>query len=104
MQLLSTILSLNVDFFFVSIENRAASRSRKIAKVMHEFMEKLGINFANVLNMGVPHSQPKRKLINISGEGDNDLSLHKEMPTYRHNQHAHPNKIVSRKLKSSITR
>ena len=42
---------------FVSVENRAPSRSRK-----------LGMTFANFLDLGVPHSQPKRKLINISGE------------------------------------
>ena len=35
---------------------------------MHEFTEKLGMAFANFLNMRVPHSQPKWKLINISGE------------------------------------
>jgi hypothetical protein len=28
----------------------------------------LGMTFANFLDLGVPHSQPKRKLINISGE------------------------------------
>jgi hypothetical protein len=26
------------------------------------------MTFANFLDLGVPHSQPKRKLINISGE------------------------------------
>ena len=56
------------EIIFVSVENRAPSRSRKIAKVMHEFTEKLGMTFAIFLNMGVPHSQPKRKLINISRE------------------------------------
>ena len=50
---------------------------RKIAKVMHEFTEKFGMTFALFLNMRVPHSQPKRKLINISEKGDNDLYLHK---------------------------
>ena len=53
---------------FVSVENRAPSRSRKIAKVMHEFTKKICMTFANFLNMGVPHSQPKRKLLNILGE------------------------------------
>ena len=37
-------------------------------KLMHEFTEKLGMIFANFLNMGVPLSQTKRILINISGE------------------------------------
>ena len=34
---------------------------------MHEFTEKFGMTFANFLDLG-PHSQPKRKLIDISGE------------------------------------
>ena len=45
---------------------------------MHEFTEKLGMTFANFLNMGVPHSQPKRKLIDISGEWGHYLYLHKK--------------------------
>ena len=53
---------------FILVENRAPSRSIKIAKIMHEFTEKLGMIFANFLNIGVPDSQTKRKLINISGE------------------------------------
>ena len=69
---------------FVSVENRAPSRSRK-----------LGMTFANFLDLGVPHSQPKRKLINISGERGNYLSLHKKRPTYRHNQHIGTTNILS---------
>ena len=47
---------------FVSVENRAPSRSRK-----------LGMTFANFLDLGGPQSQPKRKLINISGERGNEV-------------------------------
>ena len=32
------------------------------------------MTFANFLDLGVPHSQPKRKLINISGERDHFTS------------------------------
>src|SRR3954470_23504942 len=53
------------------------SRSRKLTKVMHEFTEKIGMTFANFLELG-PHSQPKRKLINISGEWGHYLYLHKK--------------------------
>ena len=56
---------------------KAPSRSRKLAKVMHEFTEKIGITFANFLDLG-PHSQPKRKLINISGERGHYLYLNKK--------------------------
>ena len=44
---------------------------------MHEFTEKFGMTFANFLDLG-PHSQPKRKLINISGERGHYLYLHKK--------------------------
>src|SRR4051812_18447297 len=57
---------------------KAPSRSRKLTKVMHEFTEKFGMTFANFLELG-PHSQPKWKLINISGEwGHHYLYLHKK--------------------------
>jgi len=42
---------------------------------MHEFTEKFGMTFANFLELG-PHSQPKRKLIDISGELGHYLYLH----------------------------
>src|SRR4051812_14361895 len=54
---------------------KAPSRSRKLTKVMHEFTEKFGMAFANFLELG-PHSQPKRKLIDISGECGHYLYLH----------------------------
>src|SRR3954469_12182338 len=44
---------------------------------MDEFTEKFGMNFANFLELG-PHSQPKRKLIDISGEWGHYLYLHKK--------------------------
>src|ERR1041385_7214727 len=57
---------------------KAPSRSRKLTKVMHEFTEKFIMTFANFLELG-PHSQPKRKLIYISGEWGHYLYLHKKI-------------------------
>src|ERR1043165_727983 len=56
---------------------KAPSRLRKLTKVMHEFTEKFGMTFANFLELG-PHSQPKRKLIDISREWGHYLYLHKK--------------------------
>ena len=44
---------------------------------MHEFTEKFGMTFVNFLELG-PHSQPKRKLIDILGEWGHYLYLHKK--------------------------
>ena len=42
---------------------------------MHEITENFGMTFANFLELR-PHSQPKRKLIDISGEWGHYLYLH----------------------------
>src|ERR1041385_6362401 len=60
-----------------TITCKTPSRSRKLTKVMHEFTKKFGMTFANFLELG-PHSQPKRKLIDISGEWGHYLYLNKK--------------------------
>ena len=74
---------------FCFVQNQAPSRSKK-----------LRMTFANFLDLGVPHSQPKRKLINISGErahfrsGQNSVRLTTER--------LHPLLLTTQRLHHSL--